>query len=151
MTLEERTALIKEALSWEGTPYHHQAGVKGIGVDCAYLIGHIAKNAGLIKEFQVQPYSIEWHIHNSEEKMIDVIKVFGCTEVPLEEMQPGDILAFQYGRSCSHLALLLEDNFIIHASIKHGKVMIEELRDDYLNRLRYAFKYNNQHRRKNDN
>jgi hypothetical protein len=33
-----RAAVVKEALTWLGTPYHHHARVKGVGVDCARLL-----------------------------------------------------------------------------------------------------------------
>ena len=29
---------VQEALTWLGTPYHHQGRVKGVGVDCGTLI-----------------------------------------------------------------------------------------------------------------
>lgn len=131
--------IIKEALTWEGTPYHHQAAVKGVGVDCAYFVGKIAEEVGLLKNFHVEPYSIEWHMHNEGEKMLAIIEGFGARLV--EVARPGDILAFKYGRSCSHLGIMLHDNKFIHASIKHKRVMIEELRDDYLERHKHTYIY----------
>jgi cell wall-associated NlpC family hydrolase len=137
MTIRDK--IIEEARSWLYTPYHHQAAVKGIGVDCAYFIGAIAENVGLIDKFYVEPYSIEWHMHNPEEKMLQIIEGFGAVKV--ENYKPGDILVFKYGRSCSHLAILLPDNFIIHASIKHKMVLAEEFRDDYVTRYKCAYAY----------
>ena len=33
-----REAIITAARGWAGTPYHHQASVKGVGCDCLGLI-----------------------------------------------------------------------------------------------------------------
>lgn len=134
-----RNEIVQEALSWEGTPYHHQAGLKGVGVDCAYFIGHVAKNIGLIDEFVVEPYSNQWHLHNKEEKMLNILDNFGC-KISYEP-KAGDILAFKYGRVCSHLGILLDDYRFIHSSLPHGQVIIEELKDDYLERLKYVYEF----------
>lgn len=29
---------VAEAITWLGTPYHHQGRVKGVGVDCGTLL-----------------------------------------------------------------------------------------------------------------
>lgn len=131
--------IVETAMSWFGTPYHHQAAVKGVGVDCAYFIGKIAEEVGLLEKFEVEPYSVEWHMHNEGEKMLAIIEGFGCRKI--KAPRPGDILAFKYGRSCSHLGLMLRDNKFIHASQKHKQVIIEELRDDYLKRHLYTYAY----------
>jgi NlpC/P60 family putative phage cell wall peptidase len=33
-----RNTIIAEARSWIGTPYHHQAALKGVGCDCLGLV-----------------------------------------------------------------------------------------------------------------
>ena len=33
-----RTAIVEEARAWIGTPYRHQASLKGVGCDCLGLI-----------------------------------------------------------------------------------------------------------------
>ena len=38
MSDAQRAAVVAEARSWIGTPYHHAADVKGHGVDCAMLL-----------------------------------------------------------------------------------------------------------------
>ena len=34
LELAQRLAVVAEAESWLGTPYHHEARIKGHGVDC---------------------------------------------------------------------------------------------------------------------
>ena len=36
-------AIIAEARSWLGTPWHHQASLKGVGCDCIGFVRGVAK------------------------------------------------------------------------------------------------------------
>ncbi len=37
---------VQEALTWLGTPYHHQGRIKGVGVDCGTLICEVYEKVG---------------------------------------------------------------------------------------------------------
>lgn len=137
----DREAIVKEALTWSGTPYQHQVGLKGVGVDCAYLVGKVAEGVGLIDEFKVEPYSVEWHLHSREEKMCNIVEGFGCTPVPVADTQPGDILIFKYGRVGSHMGIYVGRNLFIHAHLPSGKVLLNSLSGDYLKRLHKVYKF----------
>lgn len=141
-TLVSREEVVKEALSWLDTPYHHQAACKGVGVDCAYLVGAVSESLGLIKKFKVDPYSIEWHWHSRHEKMLEIIESFGA--LPKDGLpKAGDILAFQYGRVCSHLGIMISDSEFIHAHIKAGRVVVNSLDGEFLQRLRRVYSFPN--------
>lgn len=139
-TLISRNKIVEEAKTWVGTPYHHQAACKGVGVDCAYLVGAIAESIGAIQKFQVEPYSIEWHWHSREERMCNIVEEFGAKLVK-GDPKPGDILAFKYGRVCSHLGIMIENDNFIHAHISAGRVIVNSLTGDFKQRLQrvYAF------------
>ena len=47
---QERAAVVAEAKAWLGTPYHHRAKLKGVGVDCAQLPIAIYAAVGLNPE-----------------------------------------------------------------------------------------------------
>lgn len=54
-TLRER--IVAEALTWRGTPYHHQGRVKGVGVDCIGLEIGVARALGLVaSSFDISGY-----------------------------------------------------------------------------------------------
>jgi cell wall-associated NlpC family hydrolase len=36
-----RAAVVREAESWIGTPFHHAARVKGAGIDCLMLLAEV--------------------------------------------------------------------------------------------------------------
>lgn len=117
-----RQAIIAEALSWEGTPYHAHACVKGVGVDCAMLLAGVAKGVGLLDPlWQAPPYSAEWHCHQREEALLTVLRDLRCQELDsLETAQPGDIVAFRVSTRrtrlpVSHVGILLPGQVMIHA------------------------------------
>jgi cell wall-associated NlpC family hydrolase len=49
MSASQRAAVVAEAKTWIGTPYHHAADVKGHGVDCAMLLVRIYGDLGLVE------------------------------------------------------------------------------------------------------
>ena len=138
-----REDITKTAYSWLDTPYQHQSGCKGVGVDCAYFVGKVAEESGMIDKFKVDPYSIEWHWHSKEEVMCQIIESFGCVEIQKEDMLPGDILAFKYGRVCSHVGILLKYDRFIHANLKAEKVIVNSMSGDFLDRLERVYRFPN--------
>ena len=139
--LTSRKQIIEEAKTWLGTPFHPQAGVKHVGVDCAYLIGKTALNTGCIESFLVPAYDFSWAAHTSEEFMCNLIESFGATRI--EEAKPGDILCFQYGRACSHMGIMIEDGQFIHGHAKVGRVVVNSLNGEYLDRLKRVYQFPN--------
>jgi len=55
----ERQLVIKEALTWLSTPFHHEAMIKGAGVDCGMFLAAVYRVAGLIPEFTVAHYAFQ--------------------------------------------------------------------------------------------
>lgn len=137
--------IAEAALTWDNTPYHHQARVKGVGVDCAQLIAAVAEEVGLIPTGAVIPvnYSTEWHLHNREEVLLQNLEAFGCTKkvglVPEED----DILCFKYGRCVSHLGIYLGNSLFIHAARNAGKVTVNTLSPETLKRLAFIYIFPN--------
>lgn len=129
-----RQDIVDSVRTWLETPYHHQARVKGAGVDCAQLIAGVAEECGYIEPgVAIQNYSTEWHLHNREERMLQYLEEFGC-KLKEEPAQPGDILCFKFGRVCSHLGILVPENKFIHARIDVHKVVLNSLSGDWLKR-----------------
>lgn len=46
--MPNRDDVLREARTWRGTPFHHQAMVRGQGVDCASLIAGVGLALGLM-------------------------------------------------------------------------------------------------------
>ncbi len=121
-----RAAVIAEAMSWVGTPYHHLAAVKGAGVDCAMLLVAVYKAVGVLDpEFDPRPYSPQWFLHRSEEKFIGhLLPLASRTQTPV----PGDVVLYRFGRTASHGAILVDPERIVHAHRPSRRVELCELR-----------------------
>ena len=57
MTTTPRAHIIAQAREWLGTPFHHQARVKGVGADCAGLVIGVARALDIVgPDFDVAAY-----------------------------------------------------------------------------------------------
>jgi hypothetical protein len=71
LTDPRRAAVLAEAESWIGTPYHHAARVKGVGCDCLTLLAEVYPAARIIGHVEVPFYPPDWHLHRSAELYLD--------------------------------------------------------------------------------
>lgn len=118
--LEQRDIIVKEAMSWLGTPYHHMAMSKGVGVDCAMILIGIYKNCGLIDDIKLPYYSSQWHLHRDEEKYLDTIKHY---LKPTLNPKRGDVALFRFGRTVSHSAVVIDYPLVVHAYNRVGVIL----------------------------
>lgn len=134
-----------EAMEWFGTPWQHQACVKGAGVDCAMFVAGVALNVGLIskEDFEVIPsYPKDWHFHQDFAIMPMLMEAMGCKLKPPGDIVPGDILVFKVARVPSHMGIMLEDNIFIHAYTGGKKCVIENsLSAQWADRLQQVFTF----------
>jgi len=128
--VDERKAVIREAQSWLLTPYHHQARLKGVGVDCAQLPIAVYSAAGLI-EAPNPAYVRDWHMHRGEELFIAWVLQY-AREIERSAIQPGDLGVWKYGRTHSHGAIVLPNDQVIHAVLPRGVEYGNLVRDEDL-------------------
>jgi cell wall-associated NlpC family hydrolase len=134
-----RTRIVDEARSWVGTPYHHEARVKGHGVDCAQFVAAVFEQTGLIKEITTEHYPPDWHFHQAAERLLDKIKQY-AGEIALEDVRPGDIVAFHFGKTYAHAGVVVEWPLLIHANMRGGIVeFIDADRDPHLRKCDKQF------------
>ncbi|MGH6889807.1 MAG: NlpC/P60 family protein [Rhizomicrobium sp.] len=121
----QRAAFIAEARSWLGTPFRDQADVKGGGVDCAMLLVRAAVDTGLVPPFDPRPYPPQWHLHRDEERFLAIVSKLGA-EVTRAAV-PGDVIVYQVARCFSHGGIVIENDHVLHAYYKTGRVSISPL------------------------
>jgi cell wall-associated NlpC family hydrolase len=138
MTPEDRLKVVAEALTWLNTPYHPQARIKGVGVDCAMLLAEVYPAAGITPPIEVGYYSPQFGLHREEEIFMNFIKQYGH-EVAEEDALPGDCLLVKYGRCYSHGGILVDPLMIVHASAPAGAVILSSLHEAELMRKRQFF------------
>ncbi len=144
----QRQAVLAEAESWIGTPFHHQGRVKGPqgGVDCAMLLLEVFLAAGVIKggtgvSPAIPGYSQQWHLHRAQERYLEMVRNLGGREIfalPLH----GDIAVWKIGRAYSHGAIVLLWPCIIHAAAAPvGACVLDNALSSALNLDRYPVKF----------
>jgi len=129
----KRYLFITEALTWVGTPFQDCADIKGKNgaVDCAMLLVRSAVDTGLLSPFDPRPYAPRWHLHRSEEKFINIIKDdLGAEEVIAPKL--GDVVVWQFGRTFSHGAIIVNNEEVVHAYYAAGLCLISRLDEDVL-------------------
>ena len=103
-----------------GTPWKHQGRIAGSGLDCVGLILHAAKEANAIdRDFDFTNYRRE----PVPEEMLRWLEVY-CRE--MDTMEPGDVLWLRVANQPTHLAIVSENNTIIHACATFPRKVIEE-------------------------
>lgn len=133
-----RADIVAEALTWELTPYHPHARIKGVGVDCAMLPAMVYHAVGLIPEL-CPDYSPQWMMHRDEEVYLGWVTPY-AREIGREAIGPGDFAIWKYGRTYSHGAIILDPPVILHAVIAGGAVVRADLdRDEELRRRPVRF------------
>jgi cell wall-associated NlpC family hydrolase len=121
-----RAAVVAEARSWIGTPYHNCADIKGAGVDCGMLLVRVFVDTGLCPPFEPRPCPPDWHLHRSEERYLGfVFDRAAEVAAPL----PGDLLILRFGRCYSHGGIVTKAQplTIVHAYVSARRVIEEEV------------------------
>lgn len=117
---EARAAVVAEARSWLGTPFHHQGRVKGAGVDCAMLLAEVYHRCGLVPYVDPGYYPPDWHLHRDAERYLE--KLMPHARELAGPPEPGDVAVFQFGRTFSHGAIVVAWPVLIHAYWRRGVV-----------------------------
>ena len=117
---QARAAVVAEAMSWIGTPYHHHARLRGVGVDCAQILIAVYAGLGLAPEIDPGSYAPDWHLHHGEELYIGWLEKAGARRV--EQPEPGDVGLFRFGRTFSHGAIYCGDGLFVHAYLERGVI-----------------------------
>ena len=122
----QRAAVVAEARSWIGTPYHNCADIKGAGVDCGMLLVRVFVDTGLCPPFEPRPYPPDWHLHRSEERYLGFV-FDRAAEVAAP--QAGDLMILRFGRCYSHGGIVTkaERLTIVHAYASSRCVIEEEV------------------------
>lgn len=117
-----RAAIVAEARSWLGTPYQHQASLKGAGCDCLGLVRGVWRAVVGPEPEAPPPYRPDWAEMGGEETL------WGAAERwlrPVEAGEAGDVLLFRMtpGAPVKHAAVLSGPDRMIHAY--WGRAVVE--------------------------
>lgn len=116
METDLRVRVVEAAHEWLGTPYHHQASVKGRGCDCLGLLRGVYRDAVGEEPETPPPYSPSWGESGKREPMLEAAARH-LDPIPLTDAGPGDVLVFRMkqGAVAKHCAVMVEEGMMIHA------------------------------------
>lgn len=121
-----RDAVVQQALSWLGTPWHHAAELKGVGVDCAHLLIAVYGGLSLVDVPPIE-YAPDWFLHGSKDLLREWVARY-CTEVTTPAR--GDIALYCYGRFASHAGIVVATDPLELVHAFRGRGVVREEADD---------------------
>jgi NlpC/P60 family putative phage cell wall peptidase len=135
------TDIIAEARSWIGTPYRHQASLKGVGCDCLGLVRGVWRALYGEEPERAPPYSRDW----AEASLREALAEAGARHlVPVarEAMQAGDVILFRWRAAlpAKHAGIVTAETSMVHA---HDGAAVAEvaLAPWWQRRLAYVFRF----------
>ena len=118
----KRAAVVDEARSWLGTPYQHQASLKGAGCDCLGLVRGVWRALYGAEPQPAPPYRLDWAELGAEETLLEAARRWLR---PTNQARPGDVLLFRMadGAPVKHAAIASAEDRMIHAY--WGRAVVE--------------------------
>jgi NlpC/P60 family putative phage cell wall peptidase len=141
MTSLSPAAIVAEARSWIGTPYRHQASLKGVGCDCLGLVRGIWRAFYGDEPERAGAYTPDWAEASGMEQLADAALRH---LVPIDRAQfaPGDVLLFRWrlGLPAKHAAIATSADTMVHA---HDGAAVAEvaIAPWWRRRLAYVFRF----------
>ena len=100
-------SVLTEVRTWIGTPYQHQASLKGVGCDCIGLVRGVWRAVYGAEPCALPAYSPDWAEVGGRDRLIEGLSAH-FEAVALEVVRPGDVIAFRMkpGAVAKHVAIL---------------------------------------------
>jgi NlpC/P60 family putative phage cell wall peptidase len=116
LTTVTREEIVAEVRSWIGTPYRHQASLKGVGCDCLGLIRGVWRAVLGEEPEEPTPYTPDWAEASGAETFAAAARRH-LREIDVDEAEPGDVLLFRWRRGlpAKHAGVLIEPHRFVHA------------------------------------
>lgn len=102
---------------WIGTPYRHQASLKGVGCDCLGLVRGIWRGIYGHEPELPPPYAPDWAERGGEDRLMAAAERHFLAVPRMEEARSGDLLLFRWraDAAAKHLGILAGPQHFIHA------------------------------------
>jgi NlpC/P60 family putative phage cell wall peptidase len=136
-----RDDIVAETRRWIGTPYRHQASLKGIGCDCLGLVRGVWRAAIGEEPERLPPYAPDWAEATGEESLANAAARH-LIAIPPGAFAPGDVLLFRWRAAlpAKHAAIVTTPGTMVHA---HEGACVAEvaLTPWWRRRLAFAFRF----------
>src|SRR5690606_33648301 len=120
-----RAAVVSEALTWVGTPYRHQASLKGVACDCLGLVRGVWRAIYGAEPQEAGVYSRDWAEAGGEERLLEAGRRYFEAS---DDVTAGRLVVFRWRAHvpAKHAVILLSDDKFIHA-YEGSAVMVSAL------------------------
>lgn len=117
-----RAAIVAAARGWIGTPYLHQASLKGAGSDCLGLVRGVWREVVGPEPEPPPPYSPDWAEALGREAMLEACRRWLVDVTDDRVIAPGDVIVFRWRPDvpAKHAAIAVDAGSIIHAYQGHA-------------------------------
>jgi NlpC/P60 family putative phage cell wall peptidase len=134
-----RNRVIDAARGWIGTPYRHQASLKGVGCDCLGLLRGVWRELYSAEPETLPAYAADWAEAGGEERLAEAARR-NLIELEVSGAEPGDVLLFRWRSHlpAKHAAIRSDQDRMIHA---HDRAAVCEVRYAPFWRRRAAFAF----------
>jgi NlpC/P60 family putative phage cell wall peptidase len=136
-----RAAIVAEAMGWLGTPYRHQASLKGTGCDCLGLLRGVWRAFYRDEPEAMPAYTPDWAEARGAETLAEAAGRH-LVAIPIDEAGAGDVLLFRWRANlpAKHAAILVSQEKFIHAQ-QGAAVALAALSPWWRRRIAYAFRF----------
>jgi NlpC/P60 family putative phage cell wall peptidase len=135
------TDVLTIARGWIGTPYQHQASLRGAGCDCLGLLRGVWRELHGDEPETLPPYTPDWAEARGEETLRDA-----CARhlAPTDTIASGSVALFRMvrGGPAKHCGIIAKSDdrlTLIHAR-QNRRVMEEDFSRFWRTRLAYLFR-----------
>jgi len=139
--MNARDEIVALARGWIGTPYRHQASLKGLGCDCLGLLRGVWRELHGREPERPLAYCADWAEATTHERLAEAATRY-LHEISFAEIAPGDVLLFRWRAHlpAKHCAILAASDRMIHA---HDGARVTEvpLSAWWRRRLAFAFRF----------
>jgi NlpC/P60 family putative phage cell wall peptidase len=108
--------IVAETRSWIGTPYRHQASLKGVGCDCLGLLRGVWRALCGDEPERAPPYAPDWAEAGGVEMLAEAARRH-LVEIALADIGAGDVVLLRWraGLPAKHVAILTAADRFVHA------------------------------------
>jgi NlpC/P60 family putative phage cell wall peptidase len=138
-------AIVAEAMSWVGTPYRHQASLKGVGCDCLGLVRGVWRALYGTEPEAMPAYTPDWAEAGGTETLAEAA-TRNMTAIPGSDAVPGDVLLFRWRNNvpAKHIGIIVlageTSTRFVHAQ-QGAAVTVATLTPWWRRRIAYAYRF----------
>lgn len=120
-----RDQVVVAVRAWIGTPYHHQASLRGVGTDCLGLVRGVYRALYEREAEQAPAYSPDWAEALGQETLLEAARR-NLVEVSPLHVRMGDVVVFRMRRGAiaKHAAIMTSASTMVHAVEAAGTVEV---------------------------